>query len=299
MVSDFQSRWPGSMNVKDEATKLDIEVYFAPQAELVGFTFTREPSHFFRAHLIDPHKYEERNDSVEEDLSSGEMLSEFAGRLCYMSFKNPRSGGTPAYIRNIIKEGHGSVLEHVSATFAIWGVSRALTHQLVRHRAGFGYSQLSQRFVDQSANPTIVYPHHDDRYPDEVADTQEFKDYVAFAAQAIKDYQSKTTEKLADIQDSAGSVAYRKQRKQVLQRARLLLPSCAETKIVVTANLRAWRHFLEMRGSEHADEEIRALAISVYRTLSDLYPTVFDDFMENRIGEHEDDITITPTHKKV
>src|SRR4029077_19466275 len=79
-----------------------------------------------------------------------EHLSEIAGRLCYMSFARPRPGGNKAYIDHIKEVGHGSVLEHAVWNFVFTGVSRSLTHELVRHRAGMGYSQLSQRYVDES-----------------------------------------------------------------------------------------------------------------------------------------------------
>ena len=80
----------------------------------------------------------------------GEVLPEIAGRLCYMSFAKPRPGGNKAYLERIKAVGHGSVLEHAVWNFIITGVSRSFTHELVRHRAGFGYSQLSQRYVDES-----------------------------------------------------------------------------------------------------------------------------------------------------
>ena len=79
-----------------------------------------------------------------------EKLVEVAGRTCYMSFSKPRPGGNKAYIDHILEVGHGSVLEHAVFSLMITGVSRSLTHELVRHRSGFGYSQLSQRFVDES-----------------------------------------------------------------------------------------------------------------------------------------------------
>src|ERR1700674_2777309 len=81
---------------------------------------------------------------------AGEHLTEVAGRLCYMSFAKPRPGGNQAYLEHILEVGHGSVLEHAVYNFIVTGVSRSFTHELVRHRAGFGYSQLSQRFVDES-----------------------------------------------------------------------------------------------------------------------------------------------------
>jgi thymidylate synthase (FAD) len=81
---------------------------------------------------------------------AGEKLVEVAGRLCYMSFAKPRPGGNKTYIGHILEVGHGSVLEHAVYNLIITGVSRSFTHELIRHRAGFGYSQLSQRFVDES-----------------------------------------------------------------------------------------------------------------------------------------------------
>ena len=84
------------------------------------------------------------------ESTDGERLAEFAGRLCYMSQHNPASRSTRDYLENIKKQGHGSVLEHANYSLLLEGVSRSLTHELVRHRAGFAYSQLSQRYVDES-----------------------------------------------------------------------------------------------------------------------------------------------------
>ncbi|MGH9418733.1 MAG: FAD-dependent thymidylate synthase, partial [Thermoanaerobaculia bacterium] len=92
------------------------------------------------------------------DSTDGEKLAEFAGRLCYMSQKNPASRATREYLENIKKQGHGSVLEHANYSVLLEGVSRSLTHELVRHRAGFAYSQLSQRYVDESDANFVVPP---------------------------------------------------------------------------------------------------------------------------------------------
>src|SRR5437588_4244286 len=80
---------------------------------------------------------------------AGEYLAETAGRLCYMSFARPRPGGNQAYLDHILEVGHGSVLEHAVWNFVFAGVSRTLTHELIRHRH-MSYSQLSQRYVDES-----------------------------------------------------------------------------------------------------------------------------------------------------
>src|SRR3954451_2031275 len=89
---------------------------------------------------------------------AAEHLTETAGRVCYMSFAKPRPGGNEAYLKHILEVGHGSVLEHAVWCFVITGVSRSLTHELVRHRAGFSYSQLSQRYVDESEANFVVPP---------------------------------------------------------------------------------------------------------------------------------------------
>src|SRR5436189_4212988 len=92
------------------------------------------------------------------ESTDGERLAEFAGRLCYMSQKNPANRSTGDYLENIKRQGHGSVLEHANYSLLLEGVSRSLTHELVRHRAGFAYSQLSQRYVDESEANFVVPP---------------------------------------------------------------------------------------------------------------------------------------------
>src|SRR5215472_18131644 len=92
------------------------------------------------------------------ESTDGERLAEFAGRLCYMSQHNPAKRATREYLDNIKKQGHGSVLEHATYSILLEGVSRSLTHELVRHRAGFAYSQLSQRYVDESDAAFVVPP---------------------------------------------------------------------------------------------------------------------------------------------
>src|SRR5690606_38973607 len=92
------------------------------------------------------------------ESTDGERLAEFAGRLCYMSQHNPAGRSTREYLENIKRQGHGSVLEHANYSLLLEGVSRSLTHELVRHRAGFAYSQLSQRYVDESEANFVVPP---------------------------------------------------------------------------------------------------------------------------------------------
>jgi thymidylate synthase (FAD) len=92
------------------------------------------------------------------DSSDGERIAEFAGRLCYMSQNNPAGRTTAEYLRNILEQGHGSVFEHSTYVMLIEGISRSCSHELVRHRAGWGYSQLSQRYVDESHAAFVMPP---------------------------------------------------------------------------------------------------------------------------------------------
>ncbi len=199
---------------------------------------------------------------------AGEQLTEVAGRVCYMSFAKPRPGGNKSYLSHILEVGHGSVLEHAVWNFVFTGCSRSLTHELVRHRAGWAYSQLSQRYVDESVAEYVE--------PDVIGDDPELHalwlDAVAHAHQAYV----KLVEKLADKYKDEPDKTLR--RKLARQAARSVLPNATETKIFVTANARALRHFIEMRGSRHAEVEIRKLAVQVLRLMQTEAPNLFADY---------------------
>ncbi len=202
------------------------------------------------------------------ESTDGERLSEFAGRLCYMSQRNPASRSTREYIENIKRQGHGSVLEHATYSLLLEGVSRSLTHELVRHRAGFAYSQLSQRYVDESEANFVVPPAiiGDERletsWREQIESAQ--RTYVMLVEELMKRY--------AWVADKVH------RRKMAREGARGVLPNSTETKIVVTANARAWRTMLELRSSEGAELEIRRAAVAVLRTLSAEAPALFSDF---------------------
>src|SRR3954469_5564364 len=174
------------------------------------------------------------------ESTDGERLAEFAGRLCYMSQKNPANRATRDYLENIKKQGHGSVLEHANYSLLLEGVSRSLTHELVRHRAGFAYSQLSQRYVDESEAHFVV--------PPAIVGVEALeKEWQAQIDGAQKSYVS-LVEHLMERYAWVGDKVHR--RKMAREAARGVLPNSTETKIVVTANARAWRTMLELRSSE-------------------------------------------------
>jgi thymidylate synthase (FAD) len=202
------------------------------------------------------------------ESTDGEKLAEFAGRLCYMSQKNPASRVTREYLENIKRQGHGSVLEHANYSLLIEGVSRSLTHELVRHRAGFAYSQLSQRYVDESDANFVVPPAV---VGDETLE-QEWREQIEAAQKSYVRLVEHLMERYAWVGDKVH------RRKMSREAARGVLPNSTETKIVVTANVRAWRTMLELRSSEGAELEIRRCAVAIIKLLSKESPAFFSDF---------------------
>ncbi|MDO3638558.1 FAD-dependent thymidylate synthase [Mycolicibacterium arseniciresistens] len=207
------------------------------------------------------------------DADGGEALVEFAGRACYQSWSktNPRTATNASYLRHIIDVGHFSVLEHASVSFYISGISRSCTHELIRHRH-FSYSQLSQRYVPEHDSQVVIPPGMEDD-----------PELVRIFTEAVDANRATYTDLLARLEakligDQSGDRSAVLRRKQARQAARAVLPNATETRIVVTGNYRAWRHFIAMRASEHADVEIRRLAIACLRQLVDVAPAVFGDF---------------------
>lgn len=203
------------------------------------------------------------------DADGGQALAEFAGRACYQSWRkpNPATATNAGYLRHILEVGHLSVLEHGTVSFYFTGMSRSLTHELIRHRH-FSYSQLSQRYVPERDAAMVE--------PDVIAaDPELHKKFVAATEASVRAYTDLLDgldQKFAGVEDAT------LRRKQARQAARSVLPNATETRIVVTGNYRAWRHFIAMRATEHADVEIRSLAVECLRQLRGVAPNVFADF---------------------
>jgi thymidylate synthase (FAD) len=202
------------------------------------------------------------------DATDGEKLAEFAGRLCYMSQANPAGRSTAEYLENIKRQGHGSVLEHSVYVLLIEGISRSCSHELVRHRAGFGYSQLSQRYVDESHAAFVV--------PPAMLGDQALEAAWRTQVTAAQEAYVRAVEDLMRRYEWVSDKVHR--RKMAREAARSLLPNATETKIVVSANVRAWRTMLELRCGEGAEQEIRRMAVAVLRALSAEAPRLFSDF---------------------
>jgi len=181
-----------------------------------------------------------------------------AARLCYapVGAAELMEGMTDEAVRKvlgvILRSGHLSALEHASYTFAIDGVSRAMTHQLVRHRLA-SYNQQSQRYVAYAEKPVFVVP------PAVSADPDVLARYNAATAAAFDAYRA-----LVD----AGVAA---------EDARYLLPNAMETKIVVTMNVRELLHFFELRCCKRAQWEIRELALTMLRLAEPTAPYILMD----------------------
>jgi thymidylate synthase (FAD) len=232
-----------------------MELFYEPKVTLLARPQFSEPGHLPVSWL--------------GESTDGERLAEFAGRLCYMSQGNPAKRPTREYLENIKRQGHGSVLEHANYSLLVEGVSRSLTHELVRHRAGFAYSQLSQRYVDESNASFVVPPaiigdeKLESTWREEVEGAQ--RTYVSLVEQLMERY---------------GWIADRvHRRKMAREAARAVLPNATETKVVVTGNARAWRTMLELRAGEGAEMEIRRFAVASLRLLQREAPGFFSDFV--------------------
>ncbi|MDX9916366.1 MAG: FAD-dependent thymidylate synthase [Sphaerochaeta sp.] len=179
---------------------------------------------------------------------AGDMLKEGKGTVTHQE----------DFVRDVVASGHESPLEHVKFTFAVQGVSRALTHQLVRHRLA-SYSQQSQRYVKESDFDYIIPPAIE-------ADDDMKKEYVNIMGEIQKSYNRllRAFEKKGKKGESAN------------QDARFVLPQAAETKIVVTMNCRELIHFFKERCCMRAQWEIRTLAEEMLSIAKKKLPGVFN-----------------------
>ncbi len=193
------------------------------------------------------------NYTKQED--GAEALLERAGRSCYRS----EARGEPGrFLQARIREGHESIIEHASVTFDISGISRACSHQLVRHRLA-SYSQESQRYVDMSA-PEFVVPPSVARDPEAQAVWDEFMDQVADTYHRLRELRVRKED------------------------ARFVLPNATATRIIVTMNFRSLRHLFAVRCDKAAQWEIRDLALEMLRQVHELAPAVFADLYERYVG---------------
>lgn len=249
----------------------------------------------------------------ESDATSpADMLHEVAGRMCYRSWKpgmNPNvtkvTKGNKPYLANIIDHGHGAVLEHGSATVWFQDVSRIFTHELVRHRAGMAYSQESLRYV-RLDELSIYYPEaykmpflkrlcqlqgYDESYAEALYDrlAMEVEETIAFL-----EHKQTTLASLFQMEHLRSF----EMKKQITSANRRWAPLGLQTSIIATGNHRAWRHILQMRANEHAEEEIHKVMDMLATQLYQLAPATYGDIIQDRSPATEDGGHRTTTHFK-
>jgi thymidylate synthase (FAD) len=219
-------------------------------------------------------------DSIRAGEDESAAVVEVSARMCYMSYGRGRRD-IADFVNNLLASKDGSVFEHVNYGFVVTGVSRSLTHELVRHRAGFAYSQRSQRYVDESSAAFVVPPALAREVGDVETASKVFEKAVEFASSSYDELVIALEKALpADLFELKTD-----RRKAIRQAARSVLPNATETKIFVTANVRAWRHFIEMRTTPFADWEIRNLALRILALLGEEAPLLFGDFTVEQLPD--------------
>ena len=222
--------------------------------------------------------------------SDAEKITEVMGRLCYRSFEpglNPnvtrvREGNAP-YLANIVNVGHGSVLEHGVVNFIFADVSRVVTHELVRHRAGTAMSQESLRFVRLDALSAYV--------PTHIRENDAGMEIFVRTFEQLEELQRELAE-VYDI-DNEKTFAVKKKLTSAFRR---IAPIGLATTIGWSCNFRSLRHVIENRTDPHAEEEIRYLFGEVYNVVKERYPNFFADYEVEMV----DDLPWVKTpHRKI
>ncbi|WP_243638139.1 FAD-dependent thymidylate synthase [Rubrobacter taiwanensis] len=232
---------------------------------LAGFLEGFDPELRFPEYLDDPDR-----------LPDSSQLCKTAGQLCYASFgpRRTKNAGAAGYFERLTAAGHGSVLEHAGFSFLLYGISRSVTHELVRHRAGVGISQISQRYVSGSVLRFVERPEYQE-------DPELHRLFEERIDRAAAEYEA-LAEKLLDRQEEGSALLGAEHRtdarKKVQQTARSLLPNETEAPMVWTANARALRHVIEMRADAHAESEIRNLAVRLFLCVRESDPILFGDY---------------------
>lgn len=216
------------------------------------------------------------------DAAFGEELIEIAGRLCYKSFAPGLNAnvskvreGNKEYIENILKQHHGSVLEHSSVTFALLNVSRILTHEIVRHRAGTAFSQESGRYVRldefQMYRPDAI-----GEIFEQLGDStgEEGSDFYDQLQEMVERYEREFNSHMNSLPWDRMDFH---QKKLMTSAMRRFAPAGTTNNIIVTANHRAWRHMIEMRTSDGAEEEIRKIFYIIATQLAETFPNIYQD----------------------
>lgn len=209
----------------------------------------------------------------------GEKLVASAAKLCYSPVgieeieKDQDKKKVQSFLKLLMDLGHESPIEHVTFTFGIEGVSRTLTHQLVRHRIG-SYSQQSQRYVKLEQFEYIIPPQIEKNHQArEIFINSMEEDQKAYDRLVRILYDNHYNEYLSNGRSEKD--ASQRAEKDSIEDARYVFPNACETKIVVTMNARSLMNFFSLRTCNRAQWEIRKLAIEMLREVKKVYPTLF------------------------
>lgn len=274
--------------------------FVKPQIFVLAETKIHSSGYMSYLHHIDASEFET------DAKSGGERIIEIAGRACYRSFKPQMNKnvhkvreGNKDYIGNILNQKHGSVLEHATVTIACCDVSRILTHELVRHRAGTAYSQESGRYIRLddigmflpecfSADwlTKNLAPHKRTTQDEHEATLGSAETWATEIAATLREATAETTGtaealiakyvKLLDLDNPKMPFHVKKELTSALRR---LAPGGLTNTIIFTANHRTLRHLISSRTSEGAEEEIRILFHMIAMTLASMYPAIYQDMI--------------------
>lgn len=199
---------------------------------------------------------------------------EVGGRLCYRSFEIGLNAnisrireGNKLYLENIIKSGHGSVVEHTFDSYILSDVTRVLTHELVRHRVGIAVSQESLRFV-RLTDLKARWPQVFELHPKTRLIRNAMKDFFEMA----EDLQKKLALDL-----DLDNIKEFETKKTLTSALRRMAPIGLCTSIMVSSNIRNWRHIIEMRTSHGAEEEIREIFLQLFYDQNMRHPNLYQD----------------------
>lgn len=208
-----------------------------------------------------------------------EKIAASAAKLCYSSsgidsiMEGLTEEKTADFIDMLVSVGHESVMEHVSFTFGVEGISRACSHQLVRHRIA-SYSQKSQRYVNENGFDYIIPPEIE-KIPEAKAEFERAIENITESYEKIADLLTESHKKEFEEQGVDERLAASKARKLANEDARFILPNACETKIVVTMNVRSLFNFFRHRCCNRAQWEIRAVANEMLKLCLDAAPNIF------------------------
>lgn len=207
----------------------------------------------------------------EDGLNPGQLLIEASGRACYKSWEpglNPNvkkvRKDQAEYFVNLLRSGHGSVLEHANYSFIIWDCSRVFTHELTRHRAGSAFSQESLRFVRIKDMGF--------RIPESM---ESMRPQIIEILETLEDFQIKAAEHFG-LDDEGVPFHHKKEMTSAMRR---LAPEGLSTMIVWTANIRTLRHVIQMRTDPGAEEELRFVFNKIGEIMKQEAPLLFGDFV--------------------